>query len=109
MKRKPAPPSPEVVANMVRNHWRSIVTATCLRNAQLLNVVPRDAFDLRSLPSDLAEMVAHKCVELCDEATREELQLGSRPARLEQRVNTELWRTLKVFRNPPAGEQRGLL
>lgn len=97
MKRKPNPPSPEVVANAVRNHWASQVIATCLRNAALLNLVPYGETDLQRLPANVRDITIRKCRELRDEATRSELEFGQRREQIERFVNTELWNALKPF------------
>lgn len=104
-KRIAEPPNPELVAQRVRNHWQSIVISTCERNAMLLELVPRGQSDLGYLPAQ----VRHRCAELRDEAVREELALGSRPLRLEQWVNTELWRLLQAFTPGAFAAQQELL
>lgn len=107
MRRRRAQPDPTLVANAVRNHWMSTVTATCMRNAALLNLVEYGESDLRKLPAPLFELMARLCVRLRDEAAGEELSVGCRTYRLEQRINEELWRAMKPYRAdaPPARQQ----
>ena len=79
-------------------HWQSVVTATCLRHAALLNLLPWGETDLAKLPAHVYPFAFRKCAELRDRAIDAELKLGTRPRQLERLVNAELWNALKTFR-----------
>lgn len=91
-----------------RAYWRGIVVGTCMRHAFLLNIVRRDAPDLRALPPDVYAIALRVCQELLDWTCDTERKNGQRTQEMEHHVNTELWRVLQIYRraDPPAEPER---
>lgn len=106
-KRTTAAAEPVVNLTALRAHWSSVVLATCMRHAALLKLVEWGESDLRKLPDSVYQFAFRKCAEIRDEVMAEELKLGARPSRLEQRVNADLWDALKPFRAADALVPRG--
>lgn len=81
----------------VRQHWRSIVVATCLRNAALLNLVPWGETRLDKLHESVHRIAIGVCNELTTWACEEEARHNDRTPAMEQHINSTLWNLLKPW------------
>lgn len=88
----------------VRGYWRSVIVATILRHAGLLHILPWGTTDLQALrvASSAAYLAAVRTgADLLDWACVAERNQGQRTPGLEQRINTQLWDVLKIWRRDP--------
>lgn len=81
----------------VRSRWRSVVVATCLRNAALLNLVKWGETNLEALPETVYRTALGMCNEFVVWAVDHEGREGYTPKSIEQHINTELWRVFKPW------------
>jgi hypothetical protein len=92
--------------DFLRGYWISVVHETCMRHAGLLNLVPYGEKNYAALPDNMREVAIRKSQEMVDYAVDAELRTGQRTPGIEQHVNAELWRTLKLYQRDRASLQK---
>lgn len=86
----------------LRDHWHGIALTTVLRHAALLNLLPWGTTKLTALPRDAYRIAAAAIIAERDRACAMEIDLGRRPARIEQDLNTNLWNALQPWNRTAA-------
>lgn len=92
----------------IQAHWNSVITATLLRHAVLLELIPLGETSPAKLPPRSHDVIGKLCKELLEIACESQTKHPKLMGRIERVINKRLWNALAIFSAKHLGQWQQL-